>query len=144
MATALQIVRRFYPEVKEVVDSKRNRSIEVTSQDSKSRAVKNHKECALAVACKRVFHADAAIICVKTAYIITGNKAIRFTNPESVRREIISFDRHAGFEPGHYSLSKVSPANAIGAKRRFMKRTGQGNGPSYHKTDNVRVISDIK
>ncbi len=140
MATALQIVQSFYPDVTKVRDSKRNLTIEVTKQDAHSSGVKKHKDCALAVACKRL-GADAAIVCLKTSYLIKGTEAVRYINPESIRREVISFDREAGFEPGVYTLSKVSSAHEIGAKRRLAKsgRTAKKK-MSYHRTENVRIL----
>ncbi len=84
---------------------------------------------------------DGVIICVKTAYLIKGTKAIRFSNPESVSREVTSFDRNAGFEPGTYHLGKVSPSNRIGVKRAFKKSGRTAKKPiNYHRTENVRVL----
>ncbi len=142
MATALQIVKRFYPDVTTVVDSKRSIKVEVTKADAHKSAVKNHNDCALAVACRRSMgDVDGVIICVKTSYLIKGTKAIRFTNPESVSREVTSFDRDAGFEPGTYHLSKVSPSNALGTIRRYKKRKNDKPEPiNYHRTENVRIL----
>lgn len=141
MATAIQIVKRYYPDVTSVVDAKKAIKVEVTRADANSRAVKNHKECAMAVACKRQ-GADGAIICVKVAYLIKGTKAIRYSTPESVGREIISFDRNAGFEPGTYSLAAVPPSNEIGVRRKPGHKSGSRTGLNYHRTENVRVIGE--
>lgn len=136
MPTSLQIVQRLYPEVTSVVDSKRAVTVEVTQKDCLSRAVKNHKECALAVACNKI--ADGAIICVKTAYLIRGTKATRYTLPASVSREITAFDRNAPFEPGEYHLARVAPSQEQGTKRKYGKKTGNGEKVHYHRTENIR------
>lgn len=142
MPTALEIVQRFYPNVTSVQDAKRPVKIEVTKADTNNRAVKNHKECALAVACKRK-GADAAIICVKTAYLIQGDKAVRYLLPASVSREITSFDRNAGFEPGEYHLCRVPPSVVMGVRRKPKKHTGTGKPTHYHRTENIRNVSEV-
>lgn len=145
MATALQIVRKFYPEVESVRDSNKNIKIEVTKRDTQSSAVKNHKECALAQACKRSLAVDGAIIAVKFAYLIKDKQAVRYSVPESVSREITAFDRNAEFEIGMYHLSKVSEANKIGnLKNRPGKHTKQGRKvyENIHKTQNIRHIGE--
>lgn len=136
MPTSLQIVRRLYPNVNFVTDSKKSLTVEVTSKDCASRAVKNHKECALAVACKKI--ADGAIICVKTAYLINGDKAVRYSMPETISREITAFDRSAPFEPGIYHLASVPPSSRLGAQRKPGGKTGNGKQAHYHKTENIR------
>src|SRR5947209_11513354 len=97
---SLNIVRHFHPQINKVVDGDEDILIEVTPQDSKSAKVKKHIECALAVACKRKLKADGVIISRATAYIIKGKTATRFKLPNSVSREIVSFDRNAGFDEG--------------------------------------------
>lgn len=142
MPTSLEIVKRFYPNVTSVQDAKRAVKIEVTRADTNNKMVKNHKECALAIACKRK-GADAAIICVKTAYLITGSKAIRYLLPGTVSREITSFDRNAGFEPGEYHLCSVPPSSTMGIKRKPKKHTGTGKPIYFHRTENIRKISEV-
>ena len=89
---AINIVKKFFPNVTRVVDASRNASIEVTTKDSQSKAVKDHNDCAMAVACKRKFHLDGVIISRTTAYLVKGTQARRFKLPSSVSREIVSFD----------------------------------------------------
>ncbi len=142
MANALQIVRNFYPKVTEVRDATRGMYIEVTKQHSNSAAVKRHDDCALAVACKKTKRGvTGAIISLKTSYIIKGNKAYRYTTPASVAREIVSFDRKAGFEPGEYRLSAPPPSIRLGAHRLDQRATGTGRKvfANLHRTDNVRA-----
>ncbi len=96
---ALSIVKKYFPKVNRVIDADDRIIVEVTDADSKSKAVRDHNACAMAVACKRKMHADGVIIAVSTAYIVKGKKAIRYKVPESVAREIVSFDRDSYFEP---------------------------------------------
>ena len=113
MPTALQLVKKFFPEVTHVVDASRNAAIEVTARDEKVANKKSHKTCAMAVACKRKFHLDGVIISINRAYLVKGKKARRFDLPPSVSREVVSFDRGAGFEAGEYELSRVAPGNRL-------------------------------
>ena len=127
---ALKIVQHYFPNVTKVKDAKKNLSIDVTKQDAKEAARRNHESCAMAVACKRKEHADGVIMSVSTAYIIKGNTATRYKVPESVSREIVAFDRDAYFEPGEYRLIKPCPTNLLGA------RTGAVDLTSKPRTKN--------
>jgi hypothetical protein len=142
MPTALQVVQKFFPEVKEVVDAERNAIIEVTKQDEKTANKKSHKTCAMAVACKRKFNLDGVVISVNRAYLVKGKKARRFMLPESVSREVVSFDRDGGFEPGEYELQKVPRSSRLD---RVIKGNGHGGGSPnsprrhVHKTGGIRT-----
>jgi hypothetical protein len=113
--TALGTVRKYHPGVTKVVDSKKDIDIEVTAADCKGSKRKSPGNCAMARAFKREY--DGAIISLSTAYLIKGDKAIRYAVPQSVQREIVSFDRAHDFSPGEYSLKKVQPGNRLGARR---------------------------
>ncbi len=143
--STLSVVKKFFPNVKFVTDAKTNAFIEVTDADVKKSKLKNHKECAMAVACKRKFKLDGVIIAKSVAYLVKGNKARRFDVPESVSREVVSFDRGSGFSPGNYALRAVSPANRMDRPKReklSAERNHKGNPIEkrfQHRTDNVRV-----
>lgn len=143
MPTALQVVRKFFPQVKTVVDAERNARIEVTGADDKAAKRKSHKTCAMAVACKRKFHLDGVIMSIKTAYLVKGTQARRFTLPPSVAREVVSFDRGGGFEPGDYELSKVSPSvrldRTVKGKGHGPGNRGAGSRKHIHRTKGIRV-----
>lgn len=106
MATSLGIVKKFFPNVNTVIDGKKSIQVEVTKKDSSSSTVKNHKGCAMAVACKRTFKVDGVIISRNRAYLIKESTAVRYALPASVSREVVSFDRGAGFAEGVYALSR--------------------------------------
>lgn len=148
MAT-LHTVQKFFPNVKSVVDAKTNASIDVTDADVKASKIKSHKQCAMAVACKRKFNLDGVIISKSVAYLIKGNKARRFKVPESVAREVVSFDRGAGFSSGRYALQAVPISSRMDRPSRSKKVGGKKTGESitkrfYHKTDNVRAELRLK
>lgn len=140
---AINVVRMFFPKVTRVVDATRNATIDVTSTDANSKAVKNHAACAMAVACKRKFQLDGVIISRTTAYLIKGTRARRFRLPESVSREVISFDRGAGFAAGKYALAKIPPGGRLGARPARGKDNAKRDGKpkrERHFTTNVRSV----
>lgn len=137
---ALHTVQKFFPQVKHVQDADDNLQVHVSAKDNNGR-LKNHAECALAVACKRKEKADGVIISVKTAYVVKGKLAIRYRVGEAVSREVVSFDRKGGFEPGNYTLSKPSPSNRLGHPITGPRTTTiKRRRPAFrHETENVRT-----
>ena len=140
---ALNVVQQFFPGVTEVVDAERGAKIEVTPLDSRSKGLKNHEECAFAVACKRQMRLDGVIISRSVAYLVKGKRARRFQLPPSVSREVVSFDRGAGFAPGEYLLSPVEPSRRLG-QRQGSNRDRASATPMTkkfrHLTANVRTV----
>ncbi len=146
-SSSLARIRKSFPNVLHVVDATDDIDIRVTKVDTASKAVRNHKECALAHACKRAMQADGAIINVTSAYVIKGDTAVRYKLPETISREIVSFDREAGFEPGDYHLHTPPPSSKLGNDKRSGSRTyTKGNGQTiqpHHITEGVRRVGDI-
>jgi hypothetical protein len=136
---ALTIVQKFFPHVTEVVDANHPLEVEVTQKDSDQSRKKNHAHCALAQACERKLHADGAIVSIRAAYVIKGNKAVRYRVPEATAREVISFDRNAGFQPGAYRLTAPNPSNKLGRMTGTHKVTGTRPKHQRHMTQNVRA-----
>lgn len=144
---SLKIVQKLFPQVRHILEARKSIRIQVTDRDTKSASVKNHKECALAVACKRMLPIDGVIISRSVAYAIVGDKATRYMLPQSASREIVSFDRGSGFYPGTYQLSR--PAKA---ERRAARRSRKNSSPAiktgvkgqtwqkrfHHVTENIR------
>lgn len=145
MASALQVVQEFFPDVRSVVDADEPSIVEVTKRDSDSAAVRNHKACAMAVACKRKMAADGVIVSVSTAYVVRGKKAVRYHLPERVSREVVSFDRNGGFAPGEYALNVPDKSNRIGHMNGGSKRTnGKGKKVKHHHTTGIRTVLGSK
>lgn len=142
--TALEVVQKLYPNVSKVKDATKDIEIEVTVADTQSKAVRNHKECAMAQACYRTHIAEAAIIARKVVYLIKGDVATRYITPESVTREIVSFDRNAGFSPGVYHLRRPSESIKLGSLRPPHQKLNKRKNSSklLHKTINIR--SDLR
>jgi len=116
-AGCLRTVREYFPHVEEVLDGTKVTIVEVTQQDNAHADVKSHRTCAMAIASKRCFKADGAIIGLTVSFIIFGKTAYRYMNPGTVSREITSFDRKAGFDVGIYHLAPPSDAHRLGTER---------------------------
>jgi hypothetical protein len=144
--SALKIVQKFFPGVESVSDAPEPIIVEVTKADNRSAKVKNHKACAMAVACKRSEHADGVIVSLTRAYVIKGNQAVRYSLPESVAREVVSFDREAGFDVGEYHLGAPGPAAKLGAIHTQERKTAHGGKKiKYHKTGGgIRTVLGSK
>lgn len=140
--SALNTVRKFFPGVEVVTDATRPAKIEVMASDANPRAAKNHEACALAIACKRQMNLDGVIISRSIAYLVKGKKARRFQLPPATSREIVSFDRGAGFQPGVYLLSKITANKRMGQRQGSDRRTpGNGKPKQFrHITANVRTV----
>jgi hypothetical protein len=139
---ALSIVQKYFPNVQSVEEADKPIHVEVTKQDSNSAAVRNHEGCAMAVACKRKMKADGVIVSIGTAYIVKGNKAYRYRVPPSIQREIVSFDRNAGFAEGEYELATTLPSMKLGEERPPKgpeKRTGKPL-KFRHETSGIRTV----
>lgn len=140
--SALATVKKFFPQVREVVDALRAARVEVTAQDASSKGIKNHEACAMAVACKRKFNLDGVIISRSTAYLIKGRKARRFHLPPGTAREVVSFDRGAGFAKGTYLLSAIPEQSRLGKRTGTNTKNGTTGAPKRfrHLTANVRTV----
>jgi hypothetical protein len=161
MPRVLEIIHKYHPEVKTVVDAKRAVRVDVTSEDCAKGNKKAPNLCAMARAFEREKNYDGAIISTTVSYLIRGDKATRFMTPESVAREIISFDRHADFTPGRYTLKPPGETSTMEGKRRYNKarltarnkkrsrekerelrqeEPGRDTGYKHHKTAGVRSL----
>jgi hypothetical protein len=140
--TSLAMIRRYFPEVTAVEDAQKKAIVEVTASDNSHADVKNHRTCALALACTRFFHADGVIIGLTTSWIIRGRTATRYKNAATVSREITSFDRKAGFDAGLYLLTAATASSRLGLVRSANpKRQSRKSGTRAfrHYTRNVRT-----
>ena len=137
-------VKRLFPNVKSAIDADGPVEVSVTQKDCKEGKKFNPADCALARAAKREFEADAVIIGMSSSYIIKNDIAVRFQTPDSVQREIISFDRHHDFAPGDYYLTPKSPTVRLGMEWRKPKKTnGKSKTPKrkVHHSARVRVLA---
>lgn len=89
MSSALRIVQEFFPNVDDVKDGKKTLTIEVSPRDAATSKKRAHKDCAMAIACKRSQHVDGVIVSRSMAYLIKGTTATRYHLPMAVQKEVI-------------------------------------------------------
>ena len=134
-------VRRMFPNVKHAFDADKPVEISVDRKDCKGAKRLNPSECALAIAGRRELKADGVIIGMSSSYVVKGDTAIRFATPESVQREIVSFDRHQDFSPGEYYLAPKAPSSRMGKPQHRKTTSGSKNTRrKFHTSARVRVL----
>lgn len=137
-------VKQLFPQVTSAVDADKPIEVSVGAKDCKNATKQSPSDCALARAAKRELHADAVIIGMSSSYVIKDNVAVRFSTPESVRREIVSFDRHQDFAPGDYYLTPKPPTAKLGSgSYRTTKNHGKNKKAKrkIHQSARVRILA---
>lgn len=144
---------KIFPQVKTAHDAYSPIKIRVMAKDTPNAKQKSPSSCAFAKAACRELDADGAYIGMVESCVIVGDKVIRFQTPESVRREIVSFDRHRDFRPGEYQLSAVCPGRRMGARKEQRRvrrlRPNRNRKPKsipdvFHKTVAIRKSITMK
>ena len=96
---------------KKVVDARRPVKIVITERDARIGGNKNPSGCAAALAAKRdIPECISARVHIGRVYIEQKDKWVRFMTPDSLRSEIIAFDRGGSFQPGEYELKAPGPS----------------------------------
>lgn len=120
--------------------------VEVNKHDANSAKPNDPSNCAAAKAIARMMNTEVDVHISRT--YVRDNKRkvwIRYQTPQSVSREIVSFDRAAKFEPGEYSFPAPAKCNRLGIwQEKYGKRKGSHHEPKksnrmpYHTTTNIR------
>lgn len=142
MKSALNKVRKHFPQVIRIVEAKKPLLITVLKQDCRTGKKKSPMNCALARACVRDQHADGAMINIGTSYVIRGKTATRYITSQTVGREITSFDRHHDFASGrNYRLMAVPPSVRLGSH--LVSKRKKPTGPKLSKSKKALVAKAI-
>lgn len=132
---ALSIVRRDFPKVEKVYDADEVIIIDVQAQDNKGAVPFHRNKCPMARStCRNIPGSTGAMIGPGSSYVIKGNTAYRYKNPETLTREVISWDRARIFEPGQYRLSPFPPCSRLGVHK---------SGPSGKRRKNHRTKMEM-
>ncbi len=118
---------RAFPQVKKVIHATEPVSVRVGKADCKEGRRLLTDDCALARAAKRQMKADGVAIRLSDSFVVKGDTAIRFKTPETVKRELVSFDRHQDFASGTYRLAAAPPN---------WSKPGRKHSPGGGKVDN--------
>lgn len=106
---------------KRVVDATKSLHITISKQDAAKGKNKDPGGCAAALAILRAFKKEGVKktrVHIGRTYVEYPDKWVRFRTPNSLKTEIVSFDRgnRPQFMEGNYTLEKISPADRIGAQ----------------------------
>lgn len=96
--------------------------VTVTNHDVVNAKKANSKHCALARASLRLPEVNAAYFFRCTAYLEFKDRMVRFELPNSVQKEIVSFDRARMFAPGVYQLTPPSPSRSPADAAKYRKK----------------------
>jgi hypothetical protein len=102
---------------------------------------KDPATCAIACAARRSFGTDEVRIHLSRIYVRVGKEWRRYMTPDSLRSEIIAFDRGGSFSPGEHWLATPPPAKRTGKRQGSDTASSGGRGKkrrAYHYTDDVR------
>lgn len=125
-----------------LVDAIKDLEICVTKHDISTARKNDPNHCAAANAITRELKVEAEVHISRT-YIKDNERKVwvRYLTPNSVGREITSFDRSSIFDSGNYNLKAPSPGQKLGYVRGNNHReTGKGNKHKLlrHVTANIR------
>ena len=122
-----------------VVDATKDVFITVNTADVNGSKKLNPEQCTAARAGKRLLGTEVKVYLTRT-YIKRKDHWVRFITPQSVSREITSFDRGSNFSLGDYVLKAPSERSRLGAHRGHSyegDRKHRRNAPQ-HRTADVR------
>lgn len=108
-----------------VVDAPKKLTITITAKDVAKGNTKDPATCAAAQACLRQADCTEARVHLGRTYLKVGKKWVRYHTPESLRGEIISFDRGAMFQPGEYTLTAMQPTKRATGKAQSSSRASR-------------------
>jgi hypothetical protein len=103
---------------KRVVDATKPVTISITARDVANGDNKNPSGCAAARAAKHsIEDCISARVHIGRVYIEQEKKWVRYNTPDSLKQEIIAFDRGGSFAPGEYVLRPVSSGETPEGRR---------------------------
>jgi hypothetical protein len=133
-------------------DARHHLEIEVLPKDIRKAKPLSSKSCAFACAAKRDLGVKAAFFFRSTAWLQFDGKLVRYQLPNSMQKEIVSFDRARVMAPGTYRFGPFEGARTLGAYRRKNKRLKglkrtfrppSGERRVQHATMNIREAGII-
>ncbi len=102
---------------KKVVNATKPLLLNITKSDCTNGNVKDPGACAAALALRRQLHVKKARVHLGRVYVEQDDKWVRYNTPQSLKHEIISFDRGGSFEPGEDKLYAMQPSKQTGKRQ---------------------------
>lgn len=131
---------------KRVVDATKPVTINITPRDIAAGDNKNPSSCAAAKAAKHsIEDCISARVHIGRVYIEQEKKWVRYNTPDSLKQEIIAFDRGGAFAPGEYTLRPISVnETAEGRKRNAQGPRGSGTSGGARNRRKKLMVAKIK
>lgn len=108
------------------VDADRPLMLDVRAVDVGKAKSRDPRRCAFARACKRIYRARQAFFFRTVAWLQFDDRLERYFLPESMQKELVSFDRSGTIASGTYRLSPPVPSQTLEAiQTRSEKRPGR-------------------
>ncbi len=127
---------------KKVVDAKRPTKIVITQKDAIHGDNRNPSGCAAALAAKRdIPECISARVHIGRVYVETKTRWIRYFTPESLRTEIVAFDRGGSFQPGTYELKAPAPSETEEGRKQAKSDKAYPKGRSAAQREKDRAAS---
>jgi len=124
-----------------VIDATEDITFTITSTDIKKASLKSPSSCVMAQACKRETKHEARVH-ISRIYIKEngGDTWLRYYVPQSVRTEIIAFDKGGAFAPGTYTITAPTKSQKIG----YQLNRKRSTGPRKRKIKKYTYVKDIR
>lgn len=121
-----------------LIDATSDLEIEVKKGDISIARKKDPANCAAANATKRILKTEVEVH-ISRIYVKKNKKWVRYMTPNSISREITSFDRGAAFEVGEHTLKAPSNSARLGVKQGAHKKGNNTTKRRAHRvTMNIR------
>lgn len=132
---------------KRVVDATKPLRISVSKHDAATGRTKDPAKCAAARAILRtVADAKSARVHLGRTYVEMDDKWVRFKTPNSLKVELVSFDRGAlpTYSEGDYTLYVPSPTDRLGVRPKPAGKAGSKKrrphiARIHHQIEGVRM-----
>jgi hypothetical protein len=117
-------------------------TIIITASDCRLGKVKEPESCAAAKAALRLKGCTEARVHLGRTYLKIGRKWLKYMTPDSLRSEIVAFDRGGSFSPGEYTLRPIPDSiRLMEGKAKSFGAPKKGR-PGYHRKHHV--ISGVR
>lgn len=127
-----------------VVDAKRPLTLHITKRDISGGTSKAPEACAAARCIMRsVKNAEEARVHIGRTYIKVGRKWLRFLTPNTLRTEIVAYDRKGNFEPSDHVMKPLpvyQRGTHHGDESKRKPRDKRRKRKAYHMVKNVRTF----
>ena len=129
----------------EVVDADKPVVLHIRDADTKT-GKKDPEKCAAAKAACRIPGVVEARVYRTRTFLLMQNKQgkkqwKRYQTPDSIRNEVIAFDRGGSFEPDDYVMKPVAERDRLGATyKRYKPGKRKGKRPTPHVVKGIRPL----